>query len=429
MDGVWPELVLVAALVVVNGVLAGSEIALISLRASQLVRLERQGGRGRIVADLARDPNRFLATIQIGITLAGFLASAAAAVTLSGPLVPLLGIFGDGADTMAIVLVTLALSYLTLVLGELVPKRLALQRAEGWALLMGRPLHWMAVITKPVVWLLSVSTNGVVRLLGGEPGVSSDEVDLEEMRDMVIANRGLSRDHQEVLVGAFEVADRTLREVLVPRPDVVTLDADLTVQDAIDALLESAHSRAPVVPQGRLDDAIGLAHLRDLVAADPESTVDQQATETAMFPDSLTALTALRRMQEIHQQMAFVIDEFGGIDGIVTVEDLVEELVGEIYDESDRDVLTAERGPDGSVVVSGRFPIHDLVDLGIEVPEGEYTTVSGLVLSHLGEVPTSPGFTVEVGDWKMTALSLQGRAIGSVRFTPVRPSVEDDSEG
>ncbi|MFO7547376.1 MAG: hemolysin family protein [Acidimicrobiia bacterium] len=422
MGGTWPQLLLVLALVAVNGVLAGSEIALISLRESQIARLERRGGSGRVVARLARNPNRFLATIQIGITLAGFLASAAAAVTLSQPLVPYLGFLGASAQTAAIVVVTLILSFVTLVLGELAPKRLALQRAEGWAVAVGRPLHWLAVATTPIVWLLGVSTDIVVRLFGGEPGSTREEIDLEELREMVAANRVMHEDHQEVLLGAFEVAERRVGEVLVPRPDVFTLDEDMTAADGVRAMVDARHTRIPVVLAGSgLDGAIGTVSLRDLVAAEPGSRLRDLAAETLVFPESVPVLAALRSLQEARQQMAFVVDEFGGIEGIVTIEDLVEELVGEIYDESDRDVISARRGTDGSVVVTGRFPVHDLVDLGIEAPEGDYRTVAGLVLDRLGRIPKEPGDEFEIGRWRVVVLTIDGRTIGEVRFQPVGP--------
>jgi putative hemolysin len=275
-----------------------------------------------------------------------------------------------------------------------------------------------------VVWLLGVSTDFIVRIAGGKPGATRDEVDLEELREMVIAHRALSEEHQEVLVGAFEVAERTLREILIPRPRVFSLDADSTVEDGIQALLGSGHSRAPVVVDGDLDSAIGIAHLRDLVRAGPGTRVRDHVSVTSFLPDSVPVLTALRRMQELHQQMAFVVEEFGGIDGIITVEDMVEELVGEIYDETDRDVLSAERRPDGSITVPGSYPVHDLVDLGIEVVEGDYTTVSGLVLAELGRLPEQPGDRFTMGDWELTVVSVRGRSIGQVRFSPLEAAGE-----
>jgi putative hemolysin len=412
----WPQLLLVGALVLLNGILAGSEMAFISLRETQLSRLERTSGAGKLVVRLARHPNRFLATIQIGITLAGFLASATAAVTLAESVVGWFSLFGGAADSVAIVAVTLILSYFTLVLGELVPKRLALQWAEPWALIAALPLSWLAAATKPVVWLLSVSTDLVVRLFGGKPGAARQEVDLEELRDMVLAHRALSEDHQEVLVGAIELAERDLRQVLRPRSEVVTIEASAPVRDGIDVLLVSGHSRAPVIEGDDLDDAVGVAHLRDLVTADPGDRVGDRVREAPFFPGSVPVLTALRRMQESRQQMAFVIEEFGGIDGIVTVEDLIEELVGEIYDESDRDVLGAKHGPNGTILVPGSFPMHDLPDLGITAPPGDYTTVAGLVLDRLGRLPGVSGDQIDIEGWQVTVRSLRRRGIGQVEF-------------
>lgn len=424
MGDVLPQLLLVAALVVVNAVLAGSEIALISLRESQLTRLERRGRAGRVVAKLARDPNRFLAAIQIGITLSGFLASATAAVTLAEPLVPYLTVFGDSADTVAVVGITLILSYFTLVFGELAPKRLALQRAETWALVVGRPLNLLAVISKPLIWLLSVSTNAVVRLLGGQPGSTREEVDLEEIREMVVAHRSLHEEHQQVLMGAFEVAERTIEDVMTPRPRVFTISAGTRAGDAIRLLVEAGHTRAPLTPEG-LDEARGVVSMTDLVALDPAAPAERCLIDPVSLPGSVPVLSALRELQERRQQMALVVDEFGGIDGIVTVEDLVEELVGEIYDESDRDVVSAVRHDNGSVTVVGRYPIHDLVDLGISVPEGEYRTVGGLITETLGRIPTT-GDAIDVEGWRVVVEAVDDRSISRARFEPVETDDDDD---
>ncbi|MGF1665590.1 MAG: hemolysin family protein [Acidimicrobiia bacterium] len=418
MSATLPQLLLVAGLVVINAILAGSEIALISLREAQLAKLERRGGAGRVVARLARDPNRFLATIQIGITLSGFLASATAAVTLAEPVVPYLSFMGGAADTAAIVAVTLILSYFTLVLGELAPKRLALQRAESWALMIGRPLTLLAVITKPLVWLLSISTDVVVRLFGGRPGATREEVDLEELRDMVIANRGLREDHQEVLLGAFEVAERSIGDVMTPRTDVFSLEEGTTAAVALQLLIQAGHTRAPVAGRvGGLDSAKGVVGLVDLLTADPGSPVEKHAKEPPVFPDSVLVLVALRSLQQRRQHLALVVDEFGGIDGIITVEDLIEELVGEIYDETDRDVLGARKGLDGTVLVPGRFPIHDLVDLGIEAPEGDYRTVAGLIIERLGRIAVQ-GDALDIPGWRLGVENVEDRSITLVKFTP-----------
>ena len=411
MEGLGLQLTLVGVLLLINGILAGSEIALISLREAQINRLEAGSTTGRRLAELARDPNRYLATIQIGITLSGFLASATAAVALAEPLIPYLGFAGDAARPLAIILVTLVLSFVTLVIGELAPKRLALQRAESWSMFVARPLHWASVISRPLVWLLSRSTDFVVRLLGGEPAQMREEVEVEELRELLIAHHSLSDDHQEVLAGAFEVAERTVRQVLVPRSEVVVIDADDEVAEALTLLLDEGHSRAPVAPQKDLDETLGIAHLRDLVAADPADKVSTLATEPVQLPETVPVLVGLRRLQEERQQMALVVDEYGGVEGIVTVEDLIEELVGEIYDETDADLISVRHRDDGSLVVPGSFPAHDLPDLGVYVRKGDQTTVAGLVLAELTRLPKEPGDVVIVGRWRFRVTGVEGNRI------------------
>lgn len=417
MGDVLPQLGLVAALVVLNALFAGSELALVSLREGQLQRLEGRGGSGMVLARLARDPNRFLATIQIGITLAGFLASASAAVALAEPLEGGFSFLGGGARAASIVAVTLALAYVTLVFGELAPKRVAMQRAERWGLLVARPLAVLSQVTRPAVWLLSHSTNLAVRLMGGDPHAQREEVTEEEIRDMVAAQASFTPEQRRIISGAFEVADRTLGQVLRPRPDVVVVDAKASPEEAVRILLASGHSRAPVADGADLDHVVGVVHLRELLSG-AETTGD--AARQAMFvPESGHVLDVLRDMQTEREQLAIVINEHGGGEGIVTVEDLIEELVGEIYDETDRDVIGVVRDPDGSMLIPGRFPIHDLVDLGVEVPSGDFATVAGLVLAHLGRIP-APGDEVNVSGWCVTVLEMDRRSVTLVRFSPSR---------
>jgi len=416
MDGVWLQIGLVLVLVLVNAWFAGSEVALISLREGQLQRLQQDGERGRLVAQLARDPNQFLSTIQIGITLAGFLASAAAAVTLAEPLVPLLGFLGSAAEPAAVVLVTSVLTYVTLVVGELAPKRIALQRPERWAKLAAGPLAVMTTLTRPAVWLLSRSTDLLVRLAGGDPSVQRDVVTEEEVRDLVATQATFSPQHRTILIGAFEIAERHLRDVLVPRRDVVALPAEASVEEGVRRLVETTHSRAPVY-KGSLDEIVGIAHLVDLVGA--SGRVADHVRPALALPESLGVLDALRRLQAERQAMAIVINEYGGTEGIVTVEDLLEELVGEIYDEFDPDSSGIHREPDGSLVLPGSFPMHDLADLGISLPEGPYTTVAGLALQRFGRVP-DVGETVEVDGWRLEVLAVERRAITRLRLTPLR---------
>jgi putative hemolysin len=411
----WAEIGLVLVLVVVNAAFAGSEVALISLREGQLRRLEQEGGRGRLVAQLARDPNQFLSTIQIGITLAGFLASAAAAVALAEPLVPLLGFMGGAAEPVAVLLVTVVLTYLTLVIGELAPKRIALQRPEPWAKRAARPLTLVTTLTRPAVWLLSRSTDLLVRLAGGDPNTQRETVTEEEVRDLVATQASFSPQHRTILVGALEITDRVLRDVLVPRRQVVALAANTPVPDAVRKLVSTTHGRAPVY-RGDLDEIIGIAHLVDLV--DARGRVADHVRPALALPESIGVLDALRRLQAERQTLAIVINEYGGTEGIVTVEDLLEELVGDIYDEFDRDSRGIQREADGSVLLPGSFPIHDLPDLGITLPQGPYTTVAGLVLDRLGRLP-DPGETVRVDGWQLEVLAVDHRAITTLRLAPI----------
>ena len=414
MEGIWLRLGLVLVLVLVNAWFAGSEVALIALREGQLQRLEQEGGRGRLVARRARDPNRFLSTIQIGITLAGFLASAAAAVTLAEPLVPLLGFLDGAAEPVAILLVTAALTYVTLVLGELAPKRVALQRPERWARLAARPLALITALTRPLVWLLSRSTDLLVRLAGGDPNAQREPVTDEEVRDMIATQASFPPEQRTILVGALEMTERHLRNVVVPRRDVVALPADLPATEGVRTLVATTHGRAPVF-RGDLDDVVGIAHLVDLVGA--TGTVAEQLRAALALPESLGVLEGLRRLQAERQTLAIVLNEYGGTEGIVTVEDLLEELVGEIYDEFDQDSAGIRREADGSVVLPGDFPMHDLADLGISLPEGPYTTVAGLALQRFGRVP-AVGESVEVAGWRLEVLAAEKRAITRLRLTP-----------
>jgi putative hemolysin len=424
MQGPWAEIGLVLLLVVINAGFAGSEVALISLREGQLRRLEQEDGRGRLVAKLARDPNQFLSTIQIGITLAGFLASAAAAVSLAEPLVPLLDFLGGAAELAAVLLVTIVLTYLTLVVGELAPKRIALQRPEPWAKRAARPLALVSRFTRPAVWLLSRSTDLLVRLAGGDPNLQRETVTEEEVRDLVATQATFSPQHRTILVGAFEIAERRLQDVLVPRRDVVALPADASVQEATRTLVTTTHGRAPVC-RGDLDDVVGVVTLQDLV--DASGRVAEHARPVLALPESMGVLDALRRLQGERQQLAIVINEYGGTEGIVTVEDLLEELVGEIYDEFDADSRGIQRQPDGSLVLPGAFPLHDLPDLGISLPEGRYTTVAGLVLDRLGRLPDK-GETVQIDGWRLDVLAVERHAITRLRLTPINDDADPPAD-
>src|SRR5215218_5488473 len=257
---------LVLLFVVVGGVFAATEIALVSLRESQLVRLEQRSARGVRVAAVARDPNRFLAAVQIGVTVAGFLSAAYGGSTLAPDVVPTLegiGLSQAAADTTALVLMTLLIAYLSLVLGELVPKRLALQRSAALAVVVAPPLDRFATAMRPVIALLSLSTNAVVRLVGGDPRATGEELSKEELRDIVSTHEGLDAEERRILSDVFAARESSLREVMRPRGDVEFLPASLSLAEAAEQVGALPHSRFPVTNED-FDDITGFLHVRDL---------------------------------------------------------------------------------------------------------------------------------------------------------------------
>src|SRR4051794_15604601 len=412
---------MVVVFILIGGVFSGAEIALVSLRESQVRGLAETGRRGQAVQRLLSDPNRFLAAVQVGVTLAGFFSAAFGASTLSEPLAEwfiALGMRPALADPLAFVLVTIAISYLSLVVGELTPKRLALQRAEGFSLLVASPLNTIAKLSRPVIWLLSQSTNLLVRLLGGDPRASGESISQEELRDLVTAHESLSSDERRLIGEVFRAGDREVREVMTPRTEVDFLEASMTASRAAKQVSDSSHSRYPVVGRDE-DDVLGFVHVRDLFLpnhpAGRAATVGDLVREVKRLPGTAGVLTALSEMRRENQHLAIVVDEYGGTDGIVTLEDLIEEVIGEIYDEYDEDVA-GEGGerPDGPHEVDGLLNLDDFREVtGLQLPEGPYETVAGYVLAELGRLPVV-GDSVEAEGRTLTVLELDGRRIARI---------------
>src|SRR5659263_211642 len=338
---------LVVLFVIIGGVFAGTEMAIVNLRESQIKQFETSGPRGQRIAELVRNPNRFLAAVQIGVTVAGFFSSAYGASTIAPDLVPWLrslGLSAGLAGTASLVLMTLVIAYLSLVLGELAPKRLAMQNAVGMTRVVAPPLNAFARLMRPVIWLLSKSTNAVVRLLGGDPHAYTEAVSVEEIRTMVSSREGIAEGE-------------------VARPIL-------------------------------------------------------------MFPGTVQVLRALAQMRREGQQIAIVVDEYGGTDGIVTLEDLLEEVVGEIYDEYDnsRQPESSADREGGVYEVDGGLILQEFAQLtGITLPDnGSYQTVGGFVMAQLGRV-ACPGNHVEVSGHVLAVVDVERRRIGRVRVTRVQP--------
>jgi putative hemolysin len=434
VSDVWLSIVMVVVFVLIGGFFSGTELALISLRESQVRTLSEQGRRGAALGKLLADPNRFLATVQIGVTLATLSASAFGAETLNKPFSAALvgwGLSPGVAGPLAFIVVTAGISYLSLVLGELTPKRLALQRAEGLAMLVAPSLNRAATLARPIVWVLSASTNGLVRLVGGDPKVSGEAITQEELRDLVAAHESLTSDERRLIDEVFRAGEREIREVMTPRTEVAFLDASMTASRAAKQVADSNWSRFPVAGRDE-DDVVGFAHVRDLFLpnhpAGRAATVGDLAREVKRLPGTKGVLAALSEMRRENQHLAIVVDEYGGTDGIVTLEDLIEEVIGEIYDEYDDEVAPEGKQPAGGPrEVDGLLNLDDFTETtGLELPEGPYETVAGYVLAELGRLPEI-GDTIEVEGRTLAVVELDGRRIARLLVTPPPAPVDDDS--
>ncbi|GAA1662169.1 hemolysin family protein [Microbacterium lacus] len=422
-DLLW-NIGLVILFVLIGGVFAATEMALVTLRESQINAISARGRRGRKVADLARNPNTFLSAVQIGVTVAGFASAAYGATSIAPSVAPLfvwLGAAEPLALTLATLVLTLVIAYLSLVLGELVPKRLAIQRNAQFAYAIAPVLDGFATVMKPVIWLLSVSTNALVRLLGGDPHKTADEMSDEEIRDIVASHQGLPEDERRILDDVLSLRGRQISEVMRPRPEVVALDETATIADALVQVRDLPFSRFPVSDRS-IDDITGFVHVRDLFEADdPGEPIQRIARPIAYVPATARVLPTLTRLRAGGHQIAVVVDEYGGTDGIVTLEDLVEEVVGEIFDEYDTAADPATSGGE----VDGRLNLQDFEELtGLQLPRGASDTIAGFVVEQLGRLAVV-GDTIEVEGGTIQVTELDRRRIAAVRVAHRAPVAED----
>jgi putative hemolysin len=420
---IWISIVVVAVLVLIEAVFAASEMALVSLREGQVNALAEQGKRGERIAKLVSDPNRFLSAVQIGVTTTALLSSAFGAITLSDSLARELrraGMAHDPSQVIAFLVVTLVIAYVTLVVGELAPKRFALQRAEGTAGLVAGTLDRFAALMLPVIWLLSVSTDAVVRLLGGDPNLGRESISEGELRDLVTGHHALSRDERQLIDDVFEAGERQVREIMVPRTEVEFFDAGWTLARAMRAAHDSSHSRFPVV-RGSHDDVVGFIHVRDLYRPQPGERrglkIGELARDVAMVPATKHLLPAMSEMRRGGDHLAVVVDEYGGTAGIVTLEDLIEELVGDIRDEYDDTADETKQLRGGDMEVDGLLNLDDFADaVGVELPEGPYETVAGAIMATLGRLPRTND-AVELDGIRLKVAKMDGRRVARVRVT------------
>lgn len=418
------EIIFVVVLILVNGYFAAAEIALISAKKSALLRSADEGSKGAKTAlKLSEDQTRMLSTVQVAITLVGMLASATAAVTLAAPLQRWLEKVGIGAlstvaSGLSVFIVTLIISYFTLVIGELVPKRIGIRKADSVAIAVAGPVAFLAVVAAPVVWLLTKSTNLLSNFIGLHED-ENDEANEEEIKLLINQQSSLLDEEKQMINEIFELGDTVVREIMVPRVDMTFIEDTSSVIESLRALQSKGYSRVPVFHEGH-DKIIGIAMLKDIVIPVSEGKGDAPVTDymrvPSFVPETKGILPLLTDMQTTRNQMAVVVDEYGGTAGIVTIEDIVEEVVGEISDEFDRDKADVSELRTAEWVVNGTLPVEDAEGLGFPVQESdEYDTIAGWMLEKFGHIP-HVGEEIEQDDFTFTVHSMRKRRIARIRI-------------
>ena len=421
------NILLIFVFLLLGSVFAGTELALVSLRGSQIDQMEQEDARGKRVAQIARDPNTFLSTVQIGVTLSGFLSASFGESSISPYIVPIVESWGvptSVAAPLTTIVLTLIISYCSIVISELVPKRIAMQRNEQIARAVVPAIHVFAKVCKPIIWLIGKNTNIIVRLLGFDPNETDSEVSDEELRVLVNTNTNLSKDERTILDDVFDASETIVAEVMRPRADVVFLDGDMPIEEAAAYVREMPYSRYPVTGKD-FDDVLGFVHVRDLLdIRDPEAkTVADVTREGISLPGTSKLLPSLELLRKRGIHLAVVIDEYGGTDGIVTLEDMTEELVGDIRDEYD---LPSEKGGErterttfvnGVATIEGGMTIEDFADLtGIELEDGPYETVAGYFLAHTGKMGEIGDVLLSDDGYDMTVTQVDGRRIETLEI-------------
>lgn len=424
------EILIVLILALANGALALSEIAVVSARPARLEQQMENGVRGAEIAlQLAQSPGRFLSAVQVGITLVGVLSGAFGGATIGVRLADLLATIpqlSPYSRLLGVGSVVIATTYLSLIVGELVPKQLALGDPEGYAMRIAMPMDWLARLTSPIVRILNASTDAVVRLLGQgdrqRPPVDEHEI-------MVMLRRGreagtFEAAEQELISRVFRLADRSLGSLLTPRPEITWLDVEDDLEHNQALIVDSIHARFPVC-RGGLDDVIGVVHAKDLLAltlSGEPMDLERAARKAKFVPESTRALEVLEAFKEAGMHIALVMDEYGGLQGLVTTNDVLEALVGEIPVAGERPDLEIRREDDGSWLVDGILPVEELKQV-VDLPDlpGEarrvYETLGGFAMMRLARIPRV-GDTFHWGGFRFEVVAMDGLRVGQIRFVP-----------
>ncbi len=400
-NGILFQLLFLAFLTLVNAFFAGAEMAVVSVNKNRIKVLADEGSkRAALLQTLFEDSTKFLSTIQVAITLAGFFSSASAATGISQVLGGWIAQFGiPYSNTIAVVVVTIILSYFTLVFGELVPKRIALQKAEAFSLFVVQPIYIISKILSPFIKLLSLSTNGFLHLIGMKTENLEEAVSEEEIKKMLETgseNGVFNEIEKEMINSIFSFDDKTAKDVMVPRREVFAIDIEEPVEKILDEILETRHSRIPVYEE-QIDNIIGILQVKDVMIEARKKSfeeVDIRALlkEAFFVPDGKSTDELFREMQKTKNRMAVLIDEYGGVSGILTVEDLVEEVMGEITDEHEEEVVELQKIGEKEYLLDGSILIEELNEkLNLKLETENYDTLSGYLIEELGYIPKDSG--------------------------------------
>ena len=425
------NILLIFVFLVIGSVFSGTELALVSLRGSQIEQMEQEDARGAKVAKIARDPNTFLSTVQIGVTLSGFLSASFGASSIAPYLIPVVeswGVHPGIAGGLVNIILTLIISYCSIVISEMVPKRIAVgllpMAVAGIDVkaVVNCAIDAFAAVCRPIIWLIGKNTNGIVRLLGFDPQQTESEVSDDELRVLVSSNTNLSKDERTILDDVFDASETIVAEVMRPRADVVFIEGDQPLAEAAAFVRDQPYSRYPVTGKD-FDDVIGFVHVRDLLdVRDPNAKIVRDVVrEGISLPGTSKLLPSLELLRKRGIHLAVVIDEYGGTDGIVTLEDMTEELVGDIRDEYD---LPSEKGGErttrtafvnGVATIEASMTIEDFADLtGIELEDGPYETVAGYFLSKTGKMGAVGDVLHSDDGYNMVITKVDGRRIETI---------------
>jgi CBS domain containing-hemolysin-like protein len=433
------RLLAVIGLVLANGFFVAAEFALVSVRRTRVEELIAQGNRTAVIVRRAvHDPDRFIAATQLGITLASLLLGWIGEEALIPMLEPLFALLperwiGAAHTSIAVAISFAIITFLHVVIGELAPKSIALQHPERTSLLVARPILWSFYIFLPFIWVLNGAGNFLLRLFGIQPASAHERVHSVQELKMLLddSRRGgvLEEEEQRMLISVFDLADVTARQVMIPRPDLATVSKDDPIRALVERFRATGHSRFPVLGPGGVDDVVGVVSVKDLLLDMPEDAIDLERPvhdlirPAIFFPETKPVVDLLEVLRQDHTRMAILVDEYGGVAGALTVEDIVEEVVGELQDELDREPSLVQPVDERTLVISGQMRLEEAnEDLELDLPDSEaYETVAGFILTHLQRLPTE-GEAFRYQGIRLRVLKMRGPRIEQVEITRLAES-------